>query len=113
MRRLAEFDTVIDARSPAEYAEDHLPGAVNWPVLDDDERRAVGTDYKQVSAFDARKRGAVLVARRVAEQRHYDPIYLRSMRQNFAGLRDARTLALTDGDAAALDRAAAALLHDA
>ena len=67
MRRLAEFDTVIDARSPAEYAEDHLPGAVNWPVLDDDERRAVGTDYKQVSAFDARKRGAVLVARRVAE----------------------------------------------
>jgi len=65
--RLAEFDTVIDARSPAEYAEDHLPGAENWPVLDDDERREVGTEYKQVSAFDAKKRGAALVARRIAE----------------------------------------------
>ena len=61
------FHTVVDARSPAEYADDHLPGAVNWPVLDDDERREVGTEYKQVSAFDARKRGAALVARRVAE----------------------------------------------
>jgi tRNA 2-selenouridine synthase len=70
--RLAEFDSVIDARSPAEYADDRLPGAVNWPVLDDDERREVGTGYKQVSAFDARKRGATLVARRIAEhlERH-------------------------------------------
>jgi tRNA 2-selenouridine synthase len=65
--RLASFDAVIDARSPAEFAEDSLPGAVNWPVLDDDERHAVGFDYKQVSAFDARKRGAALVARRIAE----------------------------------------------
>lgn len=72
LRRLAEFDTVIDARSPAEYAEDHLPGAENWPVLDNDERREVGTEYKQVSAFDAKKRGAALVARRIAEhlERH-------------------------------------------
>jgi tRNA 2-selenouridine synthase len=66
-RRLHEFDAVIDARSPAEYAEDHLPGAENWPVLDDDERKAVGTEYKQVSAFDAKKHGAAMVARRVAE----------------------------------------------
>lgn len=65
--KLGEFDAIIDARSPAEYAEDHLPGAVNWPVLDDDERRVVGTEYKQVSGFDARKRGAVMVARRIAE----------------------------------------------
>jgi tRNA 2-selenouridine synthase len=72
MARLSAFDTIIDARSPAEYADDHLPGAVNWPVLDDDERRAVGTEYKQVSAFDARKHGAAMVARRVAEivERH-------------------------------------------
>ena len=70
--RLSAFDTIIDARSPAEYADDHLPGAVNWPVLDDDERRTVGTEYKQVSAFDARKHGAAMVARRVAEivERH-------------------------------------------
>jgi tRNA 2-selenouridine synthase len=65
--KLGEFDAIIDARSPAEYAEDHLPGAVNWPVLDDDERRTVGTEYKQVSTFDARKRGAAIVARRIAE----------------------------------------------
>jgi tRNA 2-selenouridine synthase len=64
---LGAFDTIIDARSPAEFADDHLPGAVNWPVLDDDERRNVGTEYKQVSAFDARKHGAAIVARRVAE----------------------------------------------
>lgn len=65
--KLGEFDAIIDARSPAEYAEDHLPGALNWPVLDDDERRTVGTEYKQVSTFDARKRGAAIVARRIAE----------------------------------------------
>jgi tRNA 2-selenouridine synthase len=64
---LRAFDTIIDARSPAEFADDHLPGAVNWPVLDNDERREVGTEHKQVSAFDARKHGAAIVARRVAE----------------------------------------------
>ncbi len=65
--QLSAFDTIIDARSPAEFADDHLPGAVNWPVLDNDERSAVGTEYKQVSAFDARKHGAAIVARRVAD----------------------------------------------
>ncbi len=67
MAKPGAFDTLIDARSPAEFADDHLPGAVNWPVLDNDERREVGTEYKQVSAFDARKHGAAIVARRVAE----------------------------------------------
>ena len=62
----SEFDTVIDARSESEYALDHLPGAVNWPSLNDAERVLVGTEYKQVSPFDARKRGAVLVARNIA-----------------------------------------------
>jgi tRNA 2-selenouridine synthase len=60
------FDAVIDARSPAEFAEDHLPGAANWPVLDDEQRRAVGTLYKQVSPFEARKVGAAMVARNIA-----------------------------------------------
>lgn len=64
---LDQFDTLIDARSPAEFAEDHLPAAVNWPVLNNDERRTVGTEYKQVSALEARKRGAALVARNIAE----------------------------------------------
>ena len=67
MQRLASFHTVIDARSPAEFGEDHLPGAVNWPVLDNDERREVGTEYVQVSAFDARKIGAAMVATRIGE----------------------------------------------
>jgi tRNA 2-selenouridine synthase len=63
---LATFDALIDARSEGEFAEDRLPGAVNWPVLDDAERAAIGTEYKQVSPFDARKRGAALVARNIA-----------------------------------------------
>lgn len=58
--------TVIDARSPSEFAEDHLPGALNLPVLDDEERRIVGTLYKQVSALEARKVGAAMVGRRIA-----------------------------------------------
>ena len=61
------FDALIDVRSPAEFAEDHLPGALNWPVLDDEQRREVGTLYKQVSALEARKLGAVLVARNIAD----------------------------------------------
>ena len=63
---LTGFDTVIDTRSPAEYAEDHLPDAVSCPVLDDVERAQVGTMYKQVSPFDAKKAGAALVARNIA-----------------------------------------------
>ena len=70
LARLDEFDAVIDARSESEFAEDHLPGAVNWPSLTDAERAEVGTEYKQVSAFDARKRGAALVAANIA--RHLD-----------------------------------------
>jgi len=64
--RLAEFDAVIDARSESEHAEDRLTGAVNWPTLNDEERHAVGTQYKQESPFEARKRGAVLAARNIA-----------------------------------------------
>jgi tRNA 2-selenouridine synthase len=60
------FDEVIDARSPAEYAEDHLPGAMNLPVLDDEERARIGTIYTRESRFEARKQGAALVSRNVA-----------------------------------------------
>ena len=67
------FDTIIDARSPAEYAEDHIPGAISAPVLDDDERAEVGTLYKQVSPFDAKKTGAALVAKNVS--RHIDALF--------------------------------------
>jgi tRNA 2-selenouridine synthase len=60
------FDDIIDVRAPAEWAEDHLPGAVNLPVLDDAERAEVGTIYKQVSPFTARKVGAALFAANAA-----------------------------------------------
>ena len=60
------FDTVIDARSPSEYALDHIPGAINCPVLDDDERRIVGTLYKQTGAFEARRIGGAMVAANLA-----------------------------------------------
>jgi tRNA 2-selenouridine synthase len=63
---LGAFDTIIDARSPSEFALDHIPGAINCPVLDDEERRIVGTTYVQVSAFAARKIGGAIVARQLA-----------------------------------------------
>ena len=60
------FDEVLDVRSPSEFAEDHVPGAVSVPVLSDEERARVGTIYKQESAFKARRIGAALVARNAA-----------------------------------------------
>lgn len=60
------YDTVIDVRSPAEYAEDHIPGAINLPVLNNEERAEVGTIYVQDSPFRARKLGAALVFRNAA-----------------------------------------------
>ncbi|WP_273500905.1 tRNA 2-selenouridine(34) synthase MnmH [Paracoccus sphaerophysae] len=62
----AGFDDVIDVRSPLEFAEDHLPGAINLPVLDDAQRAEVGTIYKQVAPFQARKIGGALVAANIA-----------------------------------------------
>ena len=66
LQRLDTFDTIVDARSESEYALDRLPGAVNWPTLNDAERASIGTEYKQVSPFTARKRGAILAARNIA-----------------------------------------------
>lgn len=64
--RAAPFDQIIDVRSPSEFAEDHIPGAVNLPVLDDAERAEVGTIYVQDCKFKARKIGAAYVARNAA-----------------------------------------------
>lgn len=73
LAQLARFDDIIDVRSPSEFRDDHIPGAVNFPVLNDEERARVGTIYKQVSAFDAKKIGAALVARNIANhvERHF------------------------------------------
>ena len=77
--QLPEFDEIIDARSPAEYADDHLPDAVSCPVLDDAQRAHVGTLYKQSSPFEARKIGGVWVARNVAA--HVERLFLDKPRQ--------------------------------
>ncbi len=62
----ARFDALIDVRSPLEFAQDHMPGAINCPVLDDEQRARVGTMYKQQGAFEARRVGGVLAARNIA-----------------------------------------------
>ena len=66
LSQLGDFDEIIDVRTPAEFAEDHIPGAINCPVLSDEERITVGTLYKQVSPFEARKVGAALIAKNIA-----------------------------------------------
>ena len=63
---MAEFDAIIDVRSPAEFALDHIPGAINLPVLNNEERIEIGTLYKQVSPFAAKKLGAAYVSRNIA-----------------------------------------------
>ncbi len=60
------FDDIIDVRSPAEFAEDHVPGAISLPVLSNEERARVGTIYVQQDRFLARKTGAALVSRNAA-----------------------------------------------
>ena len=50
------WDVVVDARSESEFALDHVPGAINRPVLSDAERVEVGTMYK-ADPFEARRRG--------------------------------------------------------
>jgi tRNA 2-selenouridine synthase len=66
LAKLSQFDAIIDARTELEHALDHIPGAINWPSLNNQERVTIGTLYKQVNAFEAKKRGAALVARNVA-----------------------------------------------
>lgn len=63
---LGVYDDIIDVRSPAEFAQDRLPRAINLPVLSNEERAEVGTIYVQDSRFRARRLGAALVARNVA-----------------------------------------------
>ncbi len=65
--RLADFDAIIDVRTPSEFALDHAPDAINLPVLSDAERAEVGTIYVQESRFKARRVGAAYVARNVAQ----------------------------------------------
>ncbi|MES2537903.1 MAG: tRNA 2-selenouridine(34) synthase MnmH [Pseudomonadota bacterium] len=72
--QLEQFDSIIDVRSESEFAEDHIPGAINCPVLNDEQRIRVGTLYKQESPFAAKKIGAALVARNIAN--HIDALFI-------------------------------------
>ena len=74
LAQLDGFDTIIDARSESEFALDHLPGAVNWPTLNDEERKLIGTMYVQVNQFEAKKRGAAMAARNIASHIERDVI---------------------------------------
>ncbi len=60
------YSAIIDARSEDEFALDHLPGSVNWPSLNNEQRIVIGTLYKQVGPFEAKKKGAGLVAANIA-----------------------------------------------
>ena len=61
-----DYSCIIDVRAPAEFADDHVPGAINLPVLNDAERAEIGTLHKQIGTFEAKRRGAALVARNIA-----------------------------------------------
>jgi tRNA 2-selenouridine synthase len=61
------FDEIIDVRSPAEFAEDHVPGAISLPVLTDDQRAEVGTLYVQKSKFIAKRLGAAYVSGNISQ----------------------------------------------
>ncbi|MBK6973644.1 MAG: tRNA 2-selenouridine(34) synthase MnmH [Sterolibacteriaceae bacterium] len=65
--QLRDFDEIIDVRSPAEFAADRIPGAINCPALDNEQRARVGTIYKQVSPFEARRLGAAMIARNLSD----------------------------------------------
>ena len=71
--RLADFDEIVDVRTPLEFVDDHIPGALNAPVLSNEERVLVGTMYKQVSPFEATRVGAAIVARNLAQ--HLDTTF--------------------------------------
>ncbi len=52
---------ILDVRSPKEYQQGHIPGAINIPLFSDEERVEVGTTYKQVSREAAIQLGTALV----------------------------------------------------
>lgn len=70
---MSAYDLIIDARSPKEYGESHIPNATNLYALNDEEHAQVGTIYKQISSFEARLKGASFVCLNAA--RHIETLY--------------------------------------
>ena len=62
-----KYDAIIDVRSQSEFDEDHIPGAINLPVLNDKERKKIGTIYKKKSPFDAKVLGSSLISKNISE----------------------------------------------
>jgi tRNA 2-selenouridine synthase len=58
---------LVDVRSEKEFGEGHIPGAFNIPILNNSERIAVGTDYKQKGQLEAIKTGFRLVGPRIID----------------------------------------------
>jgi tRNA 2-selenouridine synthase len=83
LKQLSQFSAIIDARSEGEFELDHLPGAVNWPVLNNEERIVVGTTDRQENSFESKKIGSAMVARNVA--RHIDT-HVRDLPQDWKPL---------------------------
>jgi len=69
-QELLDTHCIIDVRTPLEFAEDHLPGAVNVPILTNVERVEIGTLYKQEGPQKARLRGLELTCGRFASMVH-------------------------------------------
>jgi tRNA 2-selenouridine synthase len=65
LRARTEGALLVDVRTPAEFAETTIPGAINVPIFSDDERARVGTLYKQQGKTVARKAGIELVAPKI------------------------------------------------
>jgi tRNA 2-selenouridine synthase len=72
--QLRAFSSILDARTPDEYRLDHIPSAINAPTLSNEERILIGTTYKQLSAFEAKKRGGAMAARNIAT--HIETLFL-------------------------------------
>jgi tRNA 2-selenouridine synthase len=64
---LSESHPVIDVRSPAEFTSGHIPGAFNIPLFDNDERKIVGTIYKQKDRGKAIAKGFEFVGLKMSE----------------------------------------------
>lgn len=93
---------VLDVRSPTEYASGHIPGAINFPILDDEERAAVGTCYKRKGHEAAVLLGYELVGKKFS-------LYVKDCYQRFAE----RTILLHCFRGGLRSRIMAYLLHSA
>ncbi len=66
---MRERRVLIDVRAPVEFRQGALPGAVNLPLMDDDERHRIGIEYKQAGQDAAIALGEQLVAGSVRAER--------------------------------------------